>query len=461
MRPAAFILLSVLGLLSAITAVAPASPYVEWTFADIDTTVASLFARNTLAIDANGTPHVAYMDFAAKDVKYATRDGLGWLIEVVEDGAALDTPDVTSMPSLALDSQGRPHVVYAASRDGAYALIHAVRNSVIWNYDIVTTSTDWFFNYRLALDVNDQPHVVYSIYSGAQMDLHYRTREVDIWSDSLVGEGDQAALVLTAAGQPLVVFRGWAGANLTHLRCATHTDTGWSLEELAYLASWPEIALDVAGHAHLTCKFGSWVYYATNAPGVWTFTPIGQTITDARSAPIAIDRLDLPVIVYPDSDHNLRWAYLLGESWTFDFIGDGYGFTWGLTPSLAFDPARNPRTAFRGERGLQFARGTEARSTGADVPANMPHVLMAWPNPFNPLTTLRFDLPVRGRVRLEVYDVAGRLVRTLLDVDLPAGSHQAVWDGKDERGMGIASGSYFARLQTNSRGETVQMNLVR
>lgn len=87
--------------------------------------------------------------------------------------------------------------------------------------------------------------------------------------------------------------------------------------------------------------------------------------------------------------------------------------------------------------------------------------LMAIPNPFNPLTTLRFDLPVGGRVHLEVYDVAGRLVRTLLDADLPAGNHQAVWDGKDASGRGMPSGSYFARLSAGRRVETVSIGLVR
>lgn len=83
------------------------------------------------------------------------------------------------------------------------------------------------------------------------------------------------------------------------------------------------------------------------------------------------------------------------------------------------------------------------------------------PNPFNPLTTLRFDIPVEGGVRLAVYDVAGRLIRTLLDVDLPAGSHQAVWDGKDAAGRGMPSGSYFARLSASGKVETVRMGLVR
>lgn len=62
---------------------------------------------------------------------------------------------------------------------------------------------------------------------------------------------------------------------------------------------------------------------------------------------------------------------------------------------------------------------------------------------------------------LAVYDIAGRLIRTLLDADLPAGSHQAVWDGKDARGMGVASGSYFARLSAGGKVEAVRMGLVR
>lgn len=83
------------------------------------------------------------------------------------------------------------------------------------------------------------------------------------------------------------------------------------------------------------------------------------------------------------------------------------------------------------------------------------------PNPFNPLTTLRFDLPAGGRVRLGVYDVAGRLIRTLLDADLPTGSHQAFWDGTDSAGRGMPSGSYCARLLVGEAVKTVRMSLIR
>ncbi len=83
----------------------------------------------------------------------------------------------------------------------------------------------------------------------------------------------------------------------------------------------------------------------------------------------------------------------------------------------------------------------------------------AAPNPFNPATTLRFTVRERGRVRLAVYDVSGRLVRVLVDGErAPGAEHVARWDGRDERGEPVASGVYFARLVTG--GESLVRKLV-
>jgi subtilisin family serine protease len=70
----------------------------------------------------------------------------------------------------------------------------------------------------------------------------------------------------------------------------------------------------------------------------------------------------------------------------------------------------------------------------------------AAPNPFNPATTLRFSLPVAGHAQLKLYDVQGRLVRTLVDDHRAAGDHQVRWQGRDDRGRQVASGTYYARL---------------
>jgi hypothetical protein len=85
------------------------------------------------------------------------------------------------------------------------------------------------------------------------------------------------------------------------------------------------------------------------------------------------------------------------------------------------------------------------------------------PNPFNPRTEIAFDLPVASRASLRVYDVAGRLVRTLLDAELPAGPGTATWDGRDDAGQAVPTGAYLCRLATAGGGAplTRRMLLVR
>jgi len=65
------------------------------------------------------------------------------------------------------------------------------------------------------------------------------------------------------------------------------------------------------------------------------------------------------------------------------------------------------------------------------------------PNPFNPETVIPFSLAATGRVTVRIYDVRGRLVRTVLDAVKPAGVHVARWNGSTETGTQSASGVYF------------------
>ncbi len=70
----------------------------------------------------------------------------------------------------------------------------------------------------------------------------------------------------------------------------------------------------------------------------------------------------------------------------------------------------------------------------------------AAPNPFNPATVLHFSLPAAGHAELRVFDVQGRLVRTLVDGQRAAGQNEARWDGRDGDGRQVASGTYYGRL---------------
>jgi hypothetical protein len=84
-----------------------------------------------------------------------------------------------------------------------------------------------------------------------------------------------------------------------------------------------------------------------------------------------------------------------------------------------------------------------------------------YPNPFNPMTTVRYSLLQPGNVRLTIYDMTGREVKRLVDQYQLVGSYSAQWDGRDDGGLTLPSGSYIARLQTAGSAATVRMMLVK
>jgi hypothetical protein len=84
------------------------------------------------------------------------------------------------------------------------------------------------------------------------------------------------------------------------------------------------------------------------------------------------------------------------------------------------------------------------------------------PNPFGARTAIGFDLARRGQVTLRIFDVSGRLVRTLVDgSELESGSHRVEWNGRDQVGAQVGAGLYFCRLTAGPVSETRRMVLAR
>ncbi len=110
--------------------------------------------------------------------------------------------------------------------------------------------------------------------------------------------------------------------------------------------------------------------------------------------------------------------------------------------------------------------GRFALSEGAAVrpPALDGHYLALHsnrPNPFNPSTTIRYELRSRGRVRIEIYDVTGRLIRLLVDENAFPGQREVVWNGLDGRGRDVPSGVYVYLVKTPVREVSGRMTLIR
>lgn len=138
--------------------------------------------------------------------------------------------------------------------------------------------------------------------------------------------------------------------------------------------------------------------------------------------------------------------------------GFGYNYIADVTPGGTMARVEHLRDI------LTWFQNTIAPPTGAEPRPRFANFLdNAYPNPFNPETTIRYGVKERGRVSIKIYNVEGKLVRTLVDeVKVPqAGGFAARWDGRNESNETVASGVYFYRLKTRSFIQTRKMVLLK
>ena len=102
-----------------------------------------------------------------------------------------------------------------------------------------------------------------------------------------------------------------------------------------------------------------------------------------------------------------------------------------------------------------------ASPVGEETPRKLVQLDQNHPNPFNPSTRISFGVPRDGHVELGVYDLSGRLVRTLVSETRTEGDHSVTWDGRSDDGGQAASGLYFYRLTTDGKTVSRKMTLVK
>lgn len=170
---------------------------------------------------------------------------------------------------------------------------------------------------------------------------------------------------------------------------------------------------------------------------------------------------------------------------TLDFIGSGgaldvlgsIGNDWlEYSYTLAGEPGETLRVRFRFTSDeadvaegiyiddISLTTSAAPDDTGNTVPNDqaLPMVLYQnLPNPFSPATTIRFTTYAHAEIELAVYNVQGRLIRTLERGYRTAGDHEVVWDGTDEFGADVAAGVYLYRLRIGEDEETRKMILIR
>jgi flagellar hook assembly protein FlgD len=105
----------------------------------------------------------------------------------------------------------------------------------------------------------------------------------------------------------------------------------------------------------------------------------------------------------------------------------------------------------------------EAR-TGNDENSNLPVVTALngnYPNPFNPETSIAFSLKEAGNVKIEIYNIKGQRINTLVNEVRNAGNYSLIWRGTDNNNSKVASGVYFYRMETPGFTDTKKMLLMK
>jgi len=84
-----------------------------------------------------------------------------------------------------------------------------------------------------------------------------------------------------------------------------------------------------------------------------------------------------------------------------------------------------------------------------------------YPNPFSNSTTISFSISESQKVSLKIYDMAGRLIKTIADAQMQTGTHQLIWNARDEKGNAVSTGNYLLKMQAGNYEETKKISVIR
>jgi hypothetical protein len=330
----------------------------------------------------------------------------------------------------------------------------------------------------------------YAIYNSA-------TRSMGAAQALVVNPASTATAPTVAATRDGVVHVVWAdnrnGAKLQLWWKQFIPGSGWTADQQIVftpgttVATTPSLTATYTGRLHLVWRDNrdgnNEVYYKEYVPGS------GWDAMDTRLTLHTASQIEPQVDADPMNNVYVVWTDSRAGSSNPDiFYRERKGAVWGTEFALVSSesdttdsPQRFPGITHDGV-GMNYVTWTDERLpatfgtnkeafykigfgfvTAAPVAEVTPlaRLLRNYPNPFNPRTTVEFALDRDVQASLRVYDVQGRLVRTLLDSYLAGGRRSVTWDGKDNGGSSVASGVYFLRLQAGGKYLTRTVNLLK
>jgi hypothetical protein len=349
-----------------------------------------LAPKPSLCFDKQGWPHIAYISSSPKWLRHAWRDGSGWHI------ANVDSPVVNDkFLSIAADTGNNIHIVLSDS--GGNSQKYAYFNGTSWSISKLPKTPNGY-EVSIVVDKQNHPHIATS---GR---IYYRNLGSGWLCDTLAYTSIMAMPMIRIDGQnrPNIVFYS---TNIYRLLL----DGAWQLDTANTMSCFTAFDLDANDKCHivhsdynLPCSLS----YTTNRNGYWE-----SELISANKKMFS----------------NKLFEIAIGDDGTVhvcdcDTIGSEQFVNYYKRP------------------------GTGVTGNPATPPAAKTAMLRNSPNPFGSSTMLEYRLRENGMVNLKIYDLCGRLVKTLVSGRSNAGTYSAKWDGTDAGGKAVPSGVYICRL---------------
>jgi hypothetical protein len=362
----------------------------DWELETVDS-IGMVGRYNSLVLDPSGLPRIAYFDYPDGGLKYASWNGSSWEIDNVDSACS------ERSISLALDTQGNPHISYWDTSGSLRKVMHAYRAGSSWETEVVLeTSTSIYYSNSLAIDDYDVPHLAYSDNEG----LNYAFFNGSAWETQVIDascEGSYASLDLDSQGNP----------------CIAYVDQSYFWEP--------------------TLKYTRW-----NGSS-WIVQNVRELIAPTEDTSLALDSDDNPHISYTYAwDGSLTYTYWTGSEWTtFDVDTTG---NIAYDTSIELDSVDNPHFSYF-DMGMDDLRYACLDITGisGDPDQSGFSLISVSPNPSRGNVLVSFSLPEASQVSFSLFDAAGRLVQHVHSGFLPDGISSVALEQ-------LSTGLFFCRM---------------
>ncbi|MEP7198817.1 MAG: hypothetical protein ABI874_03265, partial [Chloroflexota bacterium] len=318
-----------------------------WQVEMVDAAPATIYSGTyqplpALALDANDTPHLAYLNASDQSVIYARKTLSGWLTQTV--ATATGGNIINYETAIALDKSGRPRIVYAEQG----TLYYAQWTGSSWQVELVD-NTGWSEEYfSLALDANDAPHISYFYAFGVTAHIRYATKVGNYWVAEFVDTsgflGEFNSIALDNGGTPHVSYLDYTHNQLKYARRLGANQWAVTVVDASqWFGGFTSIALDRVGNPHIGYTgVANEARYADWTGATWLTRTVESNVWYIA---LALDGNDVPRVAYYGwGERDLTYARWNGTQWAKQRV-DSVAQV-GRYSSLALDAQGNPHISY-------------------------------------------------------------------------------------------------------------------